>query len=160
MISIRRAEHRDAASIIAAHVRSIREVCSKSYTPAQIEAWSSRDFKENVWCQTIDRDCVWVLDSGERILGFGHLRFNSAELGTIEGLYFVPEANGRGLGKKLMSLIYAHLEQTSVEKLVLQATLNAEGFYYAMGFQSVGSTFVEFHGEKVECVDMVNSLPF
>lgn len=45
MINIRRAQHKDALEIIDSHVRSIREICEKDYTPEQIEAWAGRNFK-------------------------------------------------------------------------------------------------------------------
>ena len=38
-ITIRRAKHEDSPQIIDSHSRSIREICSRDYTPKQIEAW-------------------------------------------------------------------------------------------------------------------------
>ena len=160
MVTIRRARHADAAGIITAHVRSIREVCSRDYRPEEIAAWSGRNFKEHIWHEAMDRDIVWVLDADKSIQGFGHLRFKPERRADIAGLYFVPEAIGQGFGRRLMSLIYDALEDQGVERAIVQATVNAEGFYRAMGFQAVQRATHEVDGVPIDCIDMEKHAPF
>lgn len=103
---IRRATHQDAKRIIEAHRRSIREVCSKDYNQEQIAGWSGRNFKEERWCQTIDKDFVWVISNDtQNIFGFGHLKFIENAQAEIAGFYFIPEVIGRGFGKQLIQLM-------------------------------------------------------
>jgi putative acetyltransferase len=158
--SIRKAKHEDAAEIIAAHVRSIREVCSKDYSEKQIEAWSGRNFSEEIWRRTMDCDAVWVVEQDQHVAGFGHVRFKPGQTATIEGLYFAPEATGRGLGRTLMSLIFKELMDRGVEEADLVSTLTAKGFYTDIGFSVVRPTVVEFGGVAVECLEMRMRGPF
>jgi putative acetyltransferase len=158
--SIRRASHGDATEIIAAHVRSIREICSKDYSETQISAWSGRDFSEEIWRRTIDRDTVWVVEYDQHVAGFGHVRFKPARTATIEGLYFAPVAAGRGLGRELMSLVFKELTDRGVEEADLASTLTAKGFYVRLGFSVVRPTVVKFDGVEVECIEMRKHRPF
>ena len=157
---IRRAKHEDARQIISAHVRSIREVCSKDYTKTQIDAWSGRNFREDIWRKTIDRDFVWVIELKEKVLGFGHVRLKGDFQATIEGLYFSPEAIGVGLGHELMTKIFDVFSVNQIENADLVSTITAKGFYLGMGFTEICETVVQFDEIPVQCVEMHRSGPF
>lgn len=153
--SIRRAKHKDAAGIIHAHVSSIRDLCAKDYAPEQIEAWSGRKFRPDLWCQTIDRDFVWVVESNNQILGFGHLALMDVGCGEIMGLYFIPPAVGRGLGKEMFQEMLQIARLNKLEKLTLHATITAKSFYEALGFfQSGSDDSVEMQGVAIPCFPM------
>lgn len=155
MFNIRRAQHSDAQSIINSHVRSIREVCSKDYTPEQIEAWSGRKFKAELWCQTIDRDYVWVIEVNSEVRGFGQLAFLDDTTAEVMGLYFTPEARGLGAGKKLLSVIRDEAISKGIKKLQLYATLTAKTFYESHGFKQIdGSCSIEMRGVQIPCYPM------
>lgn len=135
---IRRARKEDASKIISAHRRSIREVCSRDYSPAQIAVWSGRDFQEAHWYKTMDRDIVWVIaDAADNIFGFGHLDIRG-ERAELAGLYYVPEAIGRGLGKQMIGLMLKECESRAVKSISLTGTKTAKKFYEAVGFEQVG----------------------
>lgn len=152
---IRRARHQDAEGIIHAHVSSIREICAKDYTPEQIEAWAGRKFRAELWCQTIDRDHVWVVESADKILGYGHLAIMSEELGEVMGLYFIAPAIGKGLGKKMFQEILTVSREHNLKKLNLHATITAKSFYEGLGFyQSAGDDTVEMRGVAIPCFPM------
>lgn len=154
---IRRAIHQDAANIISAHRRSIREVCSNDYQPTQIAIWSERNFKEERWCQTMDKDLVWVISNDTQdIFGFGHLSFagekNTAE---IAGLYFVPEVIGLGLGKKLIQTMIDECKKKNTHLVILSATKTAKHFYEKCGFTQLGNVdTIQIGGTPIECFNM------
>lgn len=152
---IRRARSEDAAKIINAHRRSIREVCSRDYSPDQIAVWSGRDFQETRWHQTIDRDIVWVIaDTANNIFGFGHLQIRG-NVAEVMGLYFVPEAIGRGFGKQMIRLMHKECESNSVQSISLTGTKTAKKFYEAVGFQQVGPMKeVPIGGKPIEVFEM------
>lgn len=153
--SIRRAKHEDAEGIIEAHVASIRDICAKDYTPEQIEAWAGRKFRADLWCQTIDRDFVWVIEHQKKILGFGHLALMSEEIGEIMGLYFIPPAIGKGLGKTMFSEMLKISRDNNLKKLTLHATVTAKSFYETLGFfQSGSDDTVEMRGVAIPCFPM------
>ena len=152
---VRRAEHKDAGGIIQAHRRSIRELCAADYTPEQIEAWAGRNFKEELWRATIDKDFVWVVsDASPAIYGFGHLQEKEGAA-YIAGLYFVPELKGKGFGREIFSLMVAECQKRSLAKLKLHSTKTALAFYQHLGFQALGpETSIRLGGEAIPCYEM------
>ncbi|MBY0416259.1 MAG: GNAT family N-acetyltransferase, partial [Bdellovibrionales bacterium] len=153
---IRRAKYTDATNMISAHRRSIREVCSKDYTPEQIAAWSGRNFQEEHWKKTMDSDHVWVIsDKEDNIYGFGHLKFNQISESEIAGLYFVPEVIGLGIGKTLIKIIFNECKKRSIQTVSLTATKTAKRFYQNAGFEQIGpSASIKIGGLEIECFNM------
>lgn len=152
---IRKAVHEDAPLIIQAHIRSIREVCSPDYTKEQIAAWSGRDFQVSRWCESIDRDQVWVISNEKReIFGFGHLMFQVENEAYVAGLYFVPEAKGLGFGRQMMELILAEVKKRQIKLIKLNGTKTAQKFYLAAGFTAGESTCVTMMDQQIDCINM------
>jgi ribosomal protein S18 acetylase RimI-like enzyme len=152
---IRKAVHDDAPLIIQSHIRSIREVCLLDYTPEQIAAWSGRDFKVSRWCESIDRDQVWVISNEQReIFGFGHLMFPVDGEGYVAGLYFVPEAKGLGFGQQMMGLILAEARKRQLKLIKLDGTKTALKFYLAAGFVAGESACVVMADQQIDCIKM------
>jgi putative acetyltransferase len=159
--TIRRAKPADAEGIIAAHRRSIREVCYKDYTPAQIAAWSGRNFQVEHWHDTIPKDLVWVVvDTGDKIYGFGHLHFRpDSTAARLAGLYFVPEVLGVGHGRALVRFMKAACRQRGCKSIDLVATITSKAFYEKMDFQQVGEiTTMQMQDQWIECYNMAQSL--
>jgi putative acetyltransferase len=152
---IRRARKEDSSKIIGAHRRSIREVCSRDYSPEQITVWSGHDFQEVRWHQTIDLDTVWVVaDAADNIFGFGHLQIQE-DKAELRGLYFVPEAIGLGFGKQMVSLMLKECKSRAVQSVSLTGTKTAKKFYEAVGFEQVGSMKeVPIGGKPIEVFAM------
>ncbi len=154
-ILIRRARRLDAAGIIKSHITSIRDICSKDYNKKQIEAWSGIDFKEEVWHKSIETDHVWVLDNGEEVLGFGHLKFHDKNKSEIHGLYFSPEVIGKDLGHKLVNVMKSFSSSKGRNHIVLSATITAKDFYEKAGFRPESkSKSISINGEQVDCYKM------
>ncbi len=156
---IRRAGHEDAEAIIDSHVRSIREICSRDYTQLQINAWAGRNFKAHLWCQTMDRDLVWVVCVDSQVRGYGHLAVMNASEGEVMGLYLAPEALGIGAGKKLFDVVLKTALENKLQVLNLHATKTARGFYEKQGFFQVpGLESVEIGGVDIPCTPMSRKL--
>ena len=154
-LTIRRAELNDAEGIIRSHICSIREICSKDYTAAQIEAWAGRDFRVDHWHQTISRDYVWVIDDGHEVQGFGHLALVGHDLAELMGLYFSPKVIGQGLGKKMMELIMQTTCDHKIMRIDLHATLTARSFYEKFGFKETkGKQSMAMRGVDIPCCPM------
>lgn len=158
--SIRRARHDDATNIIKVHRRSIRELCSKDYSPDQIAVWSGRNFQEEHWHKTMDRDFVWVIsDNQNNIFGFGYLKFHEIPEAEVAGLYFVPEVTGQGFGKKIFQLMLDECRNKGVYSIHLTATKTAKTFYEKVGFRQVGpQSTLKIGGKDIECFKMQQSL--
>lgn len=152
---IRRANHADAEAIIHVHVNSIRHVCAKDYTKRQIEAWSGRKFKAELWRQSIDRDFVWVVQHDNDVVGFGHFAVMDDDHGEVLGLYFIPPAIGQGLGKKMFAEFIKLANAYKLKRITLHSTITAKKFYEHLGFhQSGGDTTVDMRGVAIPCYPM------
>ncbi|WPU64544.1 GNAT family N-acetyltransferase [Peredibacter starrii] len=156
---VRRAQHSDAQPIIDSHDRSIREICSKDYTQEQIDAWSARKLKTEHWCQTIDRDFVWVVELDSEVRGFGHLAKMDDEVAEVMGLYFTPELLGLGAGKELFRVLITEAKSLKIKRLQLLATITAKSFYEKFGFKQIeGRCSIEMRGVDIPCFPMESIL--
>ncbi len=152
---IRRAQHSDSQGIIDVHVKSIREVCGKDYTPEQIEAWAGRRFKTELWHQAIDRDYIWVIEADKSILGFGHFAVMDENNGEVLGLYFIPPVIGNGCGRKMFAEFVKVAKEHNLTKINLHSTITAKSFYESLGFHQNGSdTTIEMRGIAIPCYPM------
>jgi N-acetylglutamate synthase-like GNAT family acetyltransferase len=153
--NIRRAIHSDAEGIINVHIRSIREICSKDYTNEQIEAWSGRKSKAELWVQTMDRDFVWVVEHNSEVMGFGHLAIMDELSSEVMGLYFIAPAIGHGLAKKLFKEFIQISSEHQLTIMRLHSTVTAKSFYESLGFrQNAGDTTIDMRGVAIPCFPM------
>ena len=153
--NIRRARHSDAEGIINAHIKSIRKICSKDYTSAEIEAWSGRKFRVPHWQDTIDRDFVWVIECNNAVQGFAHFAVMDSENGEVMGLYLTPEVCGKGFARKLFTKIFQVASDQKLKKINLHATKTAKSFYEHLGFlQTSSDTTIEMQGVPIPCFPM------
>lgn len=90
--------------------------------------WMVRAVREReTWVGAVDETVVsWI----------------AVENDHIEGLYTDPRSAGRGIGSALLQFVERVLMSRGVERIGLEASANAEGFYRRRGYFTVaaGST--------------------
>lgn len=155
---IRKGKPEDALGIHEAHMRSIREVCSKDHSPEEIRGWGNRPYREEQRLNAIKNQFVWVVDSSDKIEGYGHLALHS-ENGRVRahvmGLYLVPEASGKGFGVAIAREMIAEAKRQNAFEINLESTLTAHGFYKKMGFADSGEqATIELGGSKIRYIPM------
>ena len=143
-------------------MRSIREICRKDYTDAQIKAWGGRKFDETERLRIIEHEYVWVVEDGGKICGYGHF-FAADRSGDrfawVTALYLTPEVVGKGLGSRILGEIESEVRKLGLKRVELESTLTALGFYRALGFTESGPRReVVINGEPIPCVPMVKTL--
>jgi putative acetyltransferase len=158
---LRLAREEDAPGIHAAHMASIRESCAADYTPAQIDAWAGRTYREDLRRAAIRDDAVWVLDDGGEVVGYAHLAKRGPEAELV-ALYFRKRAAGLGLGRALVEQALQRAREWGCSTVALNSTLTSLRFYQRLGFVEVNpaNPVVLFPlGEvSLECVPMCRSL--
>jgi len=98
-----------------------------------------------------------VAIEGDRLLGSVSLVREDApefsDLGDawLASLYVLPEARGRGLGKRLVRELVALAAREGLPRLWL-FTPEHEAFYAGLGWQRVGDA--ELHGQRVTLMDI------
>ena len=156
---IRTARHEDAQGIIDSHSRSIQEICKNDYTLKEIKAWSGSKRKPTSWCQSIDRDMLWVVEKDQKIEGFAHLAFMSETTAEILGLYLSLKVKGRGAGKELFELMKGEASNRDIQSIELLATVTAKQFYTRMGCQEIsGLKSLTIGGVPISCIPMIYKL--
>lgn len=164
---VRPAQESDAGDILDIHVSSIKDLCSKSYSPEQIQVWSNRQCEENYKRFIKEQDkygAFYVVEMEGRIVGFGHVKLPSAAneaVGDVMALYVSPRESGKGLGKLLLNALEISVRQAGVKCLYLRvcSTLNAAGFYEKCGFVAMKETLHSVgDGTDLKCTIMCKKL--
>lgn len=79
-----------------------------------------------------------VAEEHGEIVGTLYANLATAHFGYVFGVYTVPAARGRGVGRALMKAIAAHLREQGREYVVLSVDTPNEGareFYARLGFE-------------------------
>lgn len=162
MQTIRRAQPEDALGIHEAHMRSIREVCSKDHSQQEIQGWGNRPYREDQRVNAIMNQFVWVVDNSSKIEGYGHLSITSENGRTrahVMGLYLVPEANGKGFGVTIAKEMITEARKQNAFEINLESTLTAHSFYKKIGFKDSGElATIELGGSKIRYIPMKMNL--
>ena len=102
------------------------------------------------WAKSIDtgRSTGTVCIDANRIVGYC---FGDNQTGEILVLALLPEYEGRGIGKTLLSRVVSDLRQGGHKRLFLGCSRNpahrSYGFYRHLGWQPTGTT--DAHGDEV-----------
>ncbi len=138
-------------------MRSIREVCVKDHGENEIKGWGNRPLG-NRWTDAIRTGHVWVVESEGRIFGQAYLRIfeeSGERRAHIHGLYLTPEVLGKGLGGRLGRLMIDAAKNAGVERVTLESTITAHGFYKRLGFADTGPmSTLEITGHPVRYFPM------
>jgi GNAT superfamily N-acetyltransferase len=150
-VSIRPAGDRDRPGICTVHVRAIRETCSRSYSPEQIDAWAGL-LSPDSYTAVLQQRIVIVAAEGGKVVGFGQL---NPDTGEVDAVYVLPERQGEGIGSMLLSDLEGRARARGIATLELSATLNAAEFYTRAGY---AQRHVAVHrlptGVELQCIRM------
>ena len=154
-MTIRSAEDADATAIWRVHTTAIQETCGRHYPQEVIAAWVER-LKPESYGGALRRGGVVVAEDGTRVSGFGQIDLATGE---IQAVYVSPDVQGRGVGAALL----AHLERLAggqgLSRITLKATLNAEDFYTARGWRTIGRDLHKITQQiGLQCIAMEKDL--
>lgn len=149
---IRRATVADVRPIADVHVRSWLKAY-RGLIPDQVLDSLSAEQREAMWREAINqpaspKDRVWVAEQRGRIVGFassGPGRDDDVDphkTGAVYAIYLEPEAQGRGIGRRLFQRTVEELRElgfTAATLWVLEANVRTRLFYEAAGWQCDGT---------------------
>ncbi|AME26501.1 MULTISPECIES: GNAT family N-acetyltransferase [Burkholderiaceae] len=142
-IVIRRYEPSDLDAVINVFLRAIREVASRDYDAAQIDAWAQAD--RDVWARRrLDRP-TWLALVDGAVAGFGDLQSD----GHIDMLFVHPEHQRAGAANALLDQIESEARNQHLGIIDTDASLTARPFFEARGFGVVRSQVVEVRGARL-----------
>lgn len=97
---------------------------------------------------TPDEDaCVHVMacdDAGE-VLGVARLQFNSLAVAQVRCVAVDTQAQGKGIGKKLMRHLESVARKKGATELILDARSNAVEFYKNLGYEIIDKSYLLFN---------------
>ncbi len=152
---IRPATEADADRILELHVRAIREICSRDYTPEQIQAWAGPKLAAH-YLEPIRGQRLVVAEHAGRVVGMGDYHVTANEICAV---YVDPDFGRQGIGRALFQAVAGALKARGFKDAVLDASLNSVGFYQAMGCRIVEQRMHPFRpGGSIPCVRMTIEL--
>jgi putative acetyltransferase len=133
----------DAAGLAEIFRRSVREVASRDYRPAQIAAWTSFADDRAAWKQRMDSREVWVAEQDGRPVGF--IQFEPP--GHIDLTYVHPGHQRRGVASALLAKVEATALENGVAGLTVEASITSRVFFTARGFETIAPQIVTARGQ-------------
>jgi N-acetylglutamate synthase-like GNAT family acetyltransferase len=131
LLTIRTATAADAGALSHVILRALREVNARDYEPAIIDAVAANFSCQKV-LEAIRRRPVLVAEIDGEVVGTAGL-----EGATVRSMFVRPDHERRGIGAALMGEIEALAVAQGVDRLTLQSSITAEGFYRRHGFEPV-----------------------
>ena len=125
---------------IASDSNVLTELTKKSkdywgYGTAQIQAWEEALTVSKAYIEAKE---VYKLIDGEVIIGYYAYFHEDTETARLDNLFILPEYIGKGLGKLLLGDFLERIRKDGIHTVTVHSDPNAEGFYKAFGFKTVG----------------------
>jgi putative acetyltransferase len=133
----------DAPALADIFRRSIREVASRDYRPAQIEAWTRFAEESTAWEQRMRSREVWLAEHDGKPVGF--IQFEPPD--HIDLTYVHPGHQRRGVATALLSKVEERARKGGVAVLNVEASITSRPFFAARGFEVVAPQIVTARGQ-------------
>jgi GNAT superfamily N-acetyltransferase len=89
--------------------------------------WGNRPLGDR-WQKQVLEGGSWVVELGGRIVGVAYIQVARAEpevQAQIHALYLVPEAIGKGMGRKLLELMVDFAQKAGAREATLDSTVTS-----------------------------------
>jgi putative acetyltransferase len=134
----------DLEAVIALFQRSVREVASRDYSPAQLSAWAPETADLRAWSKRLADGGVFVCSRNDHIAGFARI---DAE-GCVDLLYVHPNCQRQGVARELVEWLVSWAASRGLRRLQAEVSVTARPFFERMGFRVVRPQVVERRGVK------------
>ncbi|WHO71262.1 GNAT family N-acetyltransferase [Rhizobium sp. BT03] len=135
----------DADATIDIFLRAIREISSKHYSPAQIEAWAKVEDR-SLWAERRISRPAWIAEIDGEPVGFSDLTGD----GCLDMMFVHPEFQGLGVASSLLSRVELEALRVSFKRIYTEASRTARPFFESKGFRVITRQTVEKRGQSLE----------
>jgi GNAT superfamily N-acetyltransferase len=132
----------DLNAVIALFGRSVREIASRDYTPAQISVWAPQAPDFSAWADRLSKGTVFVYEIDHEIVGFAR----AEGTGYLDLLYVHPEFQRQGIARALFKQVLAWASRQGIPRISSDVSITARPFFEHEGFHVVKPQVVERHG--------------
>lgn len=133
--SMRPAADGDAGAISQVIVAALRETNAKDYAP-EIIARLENNFSPAAVRGLIRKQKMFVAVLGQQIVGTAGL-----DGSMVRSFFVAPDAQGTGIGSRLMAEVENAARQAGITTLMLQSSMTAEQFYVKLGFKALRDSY-------------------
>jgi putative acetyltransferase len=138
---IRRWREADTDELADLFRHSVREVASRDYRPAQVEAWAAGpiDFSER-----LGKRVSFVAEEAEgRLIGF--IQYDPPD--RVDMTYVHPEFQRRGVASALLAELEREARDRGARVLHVEASITGRPFFEARGFAVLTPQIVTTRGQ-------------
>lgn len=153
-LRIRAFQDGDEAALRAVFLSSVHGLARGHYTPAQLEAWASRDADPAAWQQRLRQMRPFVAERQGVVVGYADVQAD----GYIDQFFVAAAAAGSGVGSALMGRILQRAAEAGMSCLVANVSLAAQGFFARHGFVVEAPQTVTVRGVALCNVRMARAL--
>lgn len=147
-VTLRPARAGDGAALFEVTRRSVEALARSHYAPEQLAGWMGERTAATYEAVIAGGNTVVAEEMGA-VVGFV-----DAEPGEVTRLFLLPEAAGRGLGRKLLEIGIQTARRDHSGPIRIEATLNAQSFYERHGFRAVEKGYFS-HGVGGDPIEIV-----
>ncbi|MBL4542369.1 MAG: GNAT family N-acetyltransferase [Rhodobacteraceae bacterium] len=131
-IRLRRFRAGDAPACHALCRRAVHIGAAAAYTPEERAAWVPPGPMPEGWPDRFRGQLAWVAQAGRRLAGF----IAAGRDGHIDLLYTDPDFTRQGIARRLYARAEAELAGLGLSLLTTEASLVAQPFFAAQGWQT------------------------
>ena len=136
-MEIRRFEIGDEGALFQVFLSSVREIASRDYTSAQIEAWAPRDIAPELWASRMRALQPFIVAIQGEIAGYADIQPS----GYIDHFFVSGAYPRQGIGTLLMDRIHDEATLLGISELTADVSKTAEPFFLRHGFQVMERRF-------------------
>lgn len=136
----------DLEAVAILFQRSVCEVASRDYSPAQIFAWAPEPPDLEAWARRLETGGVFVYEQHDQIAGFARVD----DTGCIDLLYVHPEIQRQGIARALFDRVISWAVTRGIRHLRSEVSVTARPFFESMGFRVVRQQMVERRGVSLQ----------
>jgi putative acetyltransferase len=141
--TIRAYQPTDLDAVIAIFLGAIREIASRDYASAQIDAWAQVD-RESWALRRLSRP-TWVAIIDQLPVGFADLEPN----GHLDMMFVHPAHQRAGIASALLNAIEIAARAQGLSEIFTEASITARPFFERRGFSIVTAQLVEKRGRHL-----------
>jgi putative acetyltransferase len=123
--------------------RSVREVASKDYRQAQIEAWVQAPGEITTWSDRMQNRTTFVAEENGRLIGF----IQCEPPDHIDMTYVHPERQRMGVASALLAALENQAKERGVKLLNVEASVTSRRFFEYHGYVVLTPQIVQARGQ-------------
>ena len=144
-VKIRAYRDGDDTELWSLFATTIREICVRDYTPAQVKAWAPDDYDKVRWHNRMEAIDPFVATKDDEIVGYADLQSD----GYIDHFYCHKAYQRQGVGRLLMSAICERAQALNIDRIFCHASITARPFFEHFGFVVVREQQVSIGAERL-----------